>query len=236
MKGLEFLRNASLAANEVVKPAVARTTTAKARNPETADIRVYKDGSVYPSAALVTEFDLAYRNKETAGGQAFDVFKSTQYLNTQSWPAEDSVVFIAAVDRKLPKTDLFSGSKFDENGDPKQDVLTQGANTFGKELLEYVKEVYETEPNEDGYIDLVILRDIPFNTPDGIYFIPKTVSRGEKKGETTLERRDLITLYPLVPAAMANAATEPEPVEETQAPAVAGKGKAAAPAPVEAEA
>src|SRR5256885_1016617 len=100
MKGLEFLKKASLVANEIVKPAVARTTVAKNRNPETADIRIYKDGSVYPSAALVTEFDLPYRNKDVAGGQAFDVFKSSDYPNTEKWPEDERVLFIAAVDRK----------------------------------------------------------------------------------------------------------------------------------------
>lgn len=217
MKGLDFLKKASLVANEVVKPAVARTTTAKNRNPENADIRVYRDGSVYPSAALVTEFNLAYVGKDVAPkGQAFDVFESAKYINTQSW--EDKVLFIAAVDRSLPKTDLFSGSKYDENGEPTADVLTQGANTFGKELLTMLKDTYGIEIAEDAeqnYIDLVILRDIPFNTPDNIYYVPKVVSRGNNKGQSDLVRRENITLYPLVTVEAYNELNaQPEAIEE----------------------
>lgn len=203
MKGLDFLKKASLVANEIVKPAAARTTTAKNRNPETADIRLYKDGSVYPSAALVAEFNLAYLAKDaTEKANAFDVFKSSDYPNTMSWPAEETVVFIAAVDRKSPKTDLFSGSKYDEAGAPKSDVLTQGSNTFGEGLLVTLKEVYDIEPNEEGFIDLVIMRDTPFNTNNDIYYVPKVVSRGAEKGKSDLVTRTGLTLFPLVPAAM----------------------------------
>lgn len=214
MKGLEFLKKASLVSNEIVKPAVARTVTAKNRNPENADIRIYKDGSVYPSAALVAEFDLAYRRKEETGGQAFDVFKSADFPNTQSWTEEERVLFIAALDRNEAKTDLFSGSKFDEAGLPTADVFTQGSNTFGKGLLENIKEVYGEEPGEVGYIDLVILRDYPFTNPDGIYYIPKVVSRGDKKGESTIVRRENLTLYPLAPASVLSEPAGEEPSTE----------------------
>lgn len=225
LKGLEFLKKASLVANEVVKPAIARTVAAKNRNPEVADIRIYKDGSVFPSAALVNEFDLAYRAKDvTPRGQAFDVFSSAEFLNTKHWPAEETVLFITAVDKDQPKTDLFSGSKFDETGAPTADVLTQGAATYGKELLVSLKEVYEVEPNEEGFIDLVILRDMPFNTEDSIYYVPKVVSRGEKKGQSDLLRRENLTLYPLVPAAMMESDADANPeVAGTAQEALAAK-------------
>lgn len=204
MKGLGFLKKASLAANEVVKSAVARTTTAKARNPENADIRIYKNGAAYPSVALIGEFELAYVSKDVENkGNGFDVFKSTDYPNTQAWPADEKVVFIAAVPRKEGKTDLFASVGYDAEGNPVTDVAAQGAVTFGKELLEYLEEVYGFTPDEEtGYIDLVIMRDVPFKTDNGIYFVPKVVSRGEKKGEMTLLRRDDLTLFPLVPASM----------------------------------
>jgi hypothetical protein len=203
MKGLDFLKKASLVANEIVKPATARTVTAKNRNPENADIRIYKDGSVYPSAALVVKHILAYVAKDVEPkGTAFDVFKSSEFLNTKHWPADETVIFIAAVDRSQPKTDLFSSTKYDEAGAPTADVLTQGSNTFGKKLLVDLKEVYDVEPNEEGFIDLVIMGDTPFNTPDSIYYVPKLVSRGEKIGQSDLVRRENLTLFPLVPAAM----------------------------------
>jgi hypothetical protein len=218
MKGFEFLKKVSLASVEATKAAAARTSTAKARNPETADIRIFKDGSVYPSAALVQEFDLTYRAKDAAQrGQAFDVFKTTDCPHMANWAADEKAIFIAAVDRTEPKTDLFSSSKYDENGEPTADVLTQGANTFGKQLLADLKEVYGIEPGESGFIDLSIMREAPLTTDNGIYFIPKTVSRGENKGKSDLVRRENLTLYPLVPA---DAATE---AEETSAPATSKK-------------
>lgn len=224
MKGLEFLKNAKLAANETVKPATARTLTAKSRNPETADIRVYKDGSVYPSVALVAEFNLNYVPKDTEPkGTAFDVFKSTDYINTQSWPADQKVIFIAAVDRAEGKAELFGRTTYNAETHAPSDVLTQGAATFGKELLEYISEVYgetiaepvEGQPAPDNFIDLVIVRDSPFNTENGIYFIPKTVSRGVEKGKADMIRRENITLFPFVPLSWV---TAEEPTATVEAP------------------
>jgi len=213
MKGLDFLKKASLAANEVVKPATARTTTAKARTPETADIRVFKDGSVFPSVALIKEFDLQYRAKDVEPkGNGFDVFKSTDFPNTQHWPKDNRIIFIAAVDKAEGKLDLFGRTTYDETG-AASDVLTQGATTFGKVLLEHIKEVYGEEPNEHGFIDLVIARDNSFNTDNGKYYIPKVVSRGDSKGESTVVTRENLTLFPLIPVSWVNeeeVASEPE--------------------------
>lgn len=212
MKGLDFLKKVSLAANEVVKPATARTTVAKDRNPVLADIRIFKNGAAYPSAALVTEFGLNFTAKDAADkGNAFDIFKSADYPNTQAWPEENRVLFIASVPRtvKFGKTDLFSSTGYDETGAPSSDVLTQGAVTFGAKLLEYVKEVYNEEPTEETpYVDLVIVRDSPFNTNDGIYYVPKVISRGEEKGKNEVIRREGLTLLPLVPYSWTIESTE----------------------------
>jgi hypothetical protein len=221
MKGLEFLKKAAIVSIEATKSATARTTVAKNRNPENADIRIFKDGSVYPSAALVAEFDLGYRAKEDDGGKAFDIFKTADCPHMAEWDAGQKAIFITAVDRKLPKTDMFSGSKYDETGAPKADVLTQGSNTFGADVLPALKEVYDVEPNEEGFIDLVIMREAPLKTDNEIYYIPKVISRGDKKGQADLLRRENLTLFPLVPAAMLSTDevdTTPE-VEEAPAPA-----------------
>lgn len=226
MKGLEFLKKASIVSIEATKSATARTTTAKNRNPETADIRIYKDGSVYPSAALVAEFNLAYVGKDVEPkGSAFDVFKTTDCPHMASWGKDDKAIFITAVDRKLPKTDLFSGSKYQDDGSPKSDVLTQGSNTFGTDtLLPALKEVYGIEPNEEGFIDLVIMRDASLKTDNEIYYIPKVISRGADKGKADLLRRENLTLFPLVPVAMT------EEVEEAPTvPVPAAKAKVATP-------
>lgn len=223
MKGLAFLKKVSLAANEVVKPVLARTTAAKDRNPTDADIRIYKNGAAYPSAALVAEFNLSFTAKDAADkGNAFDVFKSKSFPNTAA--LDENFLFITAVPRTQPKTDLFSSTGYDKvTNEPLADVLTQGAVTFGLELLAYAKEVYDIEPTEETpYIDLLIVRDSPFTTNDGIYFIPKVISRGEKKGQADIVRRENLTLYTLVPAAWAKE-------EEVEATAEESAGTSVAP-------
>jgi len=232
MKGLDFLKNAKLASNEVVKPAVVRSSTAKPRNPENADLRVFKDGSVYPSAALVNEFNLGYQKKDAVEkGFGFDVFLSREYPNTQNWPKEHQVILIASIKKDAGKVDLFSSTGYDESGEPLSDVMTQGANTFGKTLLEWVKETYGEEPTEEkNYVDLVIARGNALATDTGIYYVPKRVSRGEEKGKVTIVTRENLTLFPLVPASwaedtsngeepvsMEDVTTKPEELQEADA-------------------
>ena len=217
MSGLAFLKNVSLQSNSVVKTPAARAKSVSDKNPTNADLRIFKNGAVYPSVALVGLFSLQYVAKNCEEkGNGFDVFKSTAFLNTKHWPAEHKVIFIASVPKSEPKVDLFGATVYDENDQPKSDVLTQGAVTAGVEILEMIKEVYGLEIKEgESFIDLVIMKDVPFNTDDNIYFIPKTVSRGEKKGQTTLIRREDLTLFPLVPASLVQGENTPAAEEET---------------------
>ena len=198
MKGLDFLKKASLVVQENVKETKTRIFTKSSRNPENADLRIYANGSVYPSKELVAEFKLQYQPKNAEHpGYAFDVISSADYGACKDFARP--VLMIAAVERTEPKTDLFSASVFDKEGNPMADVLTQGANTFGKQLLEKLKELENIELEEGTFVDLLIIREYPFNTPNNIYLLPKTVSRGEHKGELTYVRRENITLYALVP-------------------------------------
>ena len=216
MKGLEFLKSAKLVSNEVIKPAVARTSSAKAKIPETADLRIWKDGAIYPSAALVAEYDLQYRRADVEDkGNGFDVFKSSDFPNTEKWPAEQRIIFIAPVskDAKEGKVDLFASTRYNKEDGAPADVLTQGAATFGEQLLEWIKDTYNEIPNEEGFIDLIIARTNGFNTDNNKYYIPKIVSRGEKKGESSIVTRENITLFPLVPSSWANE----DSVEDAQA-------------------
>lgn len=210
---LDFLKNISLQSNAVVKSPIARTKSNVAKTPENADIRVFKNGAVYPSDKLVAACNLQYVGKDvTPKGNGFDVFSSKKFLNTQH--LAEAFLFIALVPKDAGKVDLFSSTTYDENGAPKSDVLTQGAVTFGQELLEMVKEVYGVELKEgQNFIDLKIMKDNPSNTDDGIYWVPKTVNRGPKKGDVTLERRENLTLYPLVPVSLLGEGEAP--VEET---------------------
>lgn len=202
MSIFSFLSNQSLAANTEVKPAkTSSVSRAVERNPTEADIRVFRSGAVYPSLALIAQDNLAYLPKDATGvANGYDVVNSKQFLNTQAW--EKAVLFIALVCKTSPKVDLFGRTTYDENGLP-SDVASQGATTFGKELLETLKDVYGYEiPEGENFVDLKIVTDFTFNTPDNIYYLPKPIAKGARKGEIDLIRRENLTLNLLMPLSM----------------------------------
>jgi hypothetical protein len=220
MSIFNFLSNQSLASNQV-KPAAAVTAARGAsKNPTEADIRVFRNGSVYPSLALILADELSYLPKGSDGlAFGYDVVNSKQFLNTQAW--EQAVLFIAKVDKTSPKVDLFGRTTYDADGTP-GDVAHQGAATYGKDLIETLKAVYGYEiPEGEAFVDLKIVTDFQFNTPDNIYFIPKPVARGERKGEIELVRRENLTLNVLMPLSMVQAETgavEAQNVEDDAIP------------------
>jgi hypothetical protein len=178
-------------------------------------IRVWKDGSVFPSKGLVERFDLEYAARDTetlqviTGGNGFDVFAST---DSQQFKSPDTpLVWISPVAKDKPKVDLFGSTGYNEDGAPTSSVLDQGANTFGKnELLPLLKATYGVAPNEEGFIDLVLLgqdeeeANIPFTLPDGkvLGYMPKRVSRGGSKGELTYAKRENPQVFALYPYAL----------------------------------
>lgn len=173
-----------------------------------ADLRIWKTGAVYPSQALVDLLNLEYTTRvaDVPQGNALDIFKSTDYTAVQT---PSPCIFVAAVPRSKPRTDLFSQVGYDEDQQPMSSVLEQGATTFGKAtLLPMLKEVYDVEPNEEGWIDLSIVgKGAGFNEPyinsngTQLYFIPKTVIRGEHEGTLTVVRREKLNVFVIVPAA-----------------------------------
>ncbi len=215
---LDFLNDITLN-EEVVEmkenkgPTKGRVATP--RNPTNgADIRLFKDGSIYPSQALKDEFDLEYRNKDEEGGKAFDCFEAH---NWRAYPKTlPNIVLIAAVSKDAPKTDIFGSTKFNEDGSPTSTVLEQGAATFGKKLIEMVAAVtgstHEMMFTGKNYIDLMIVRDRAIATESGIYLFPKTVSRGKDVGAMTYERRENAAPMPLM---VWNEPKEVEPTEQT---------------------
>lgn len=137
----------------------------KERNPEGMAIRVFKDGSVYPSSELVAQFDLEYKQAvlkdkvplplkegetevkysnrfEVEGnpGNGFDVIDTDKY---PSFKVGNRILIISPTSKASPKVDLFGSTTYEDNGTPKSDVLSQGAKTFGKdELIGMIEEVY----------------------------------------------------------------------------------------------
>lgn len=129
-------------------------------------IRVWKDGSIFPSQAAVDKFALEYRTavvkKEAiakkdsdpegeqkfrnvydypeGAGNGFDV------INSKVWPGfqgDGAMLFVAAVSKTEGKVDLFSQVAYDNDGNPKVSVMDQGSATFGsKSLIPMLEDVY----------------------------------------------------------------------------------------------
>jgi hypothetical protein len=130
-----------------------------------------------------------------------------------------NLLLVAVTPKSAPKVELFANVKYLEDGKPASSVLTQGASTYGKAvLLPLVKELYNAEPNEEGYIDLEVASsfDQSSKVPNGVFILPKNVSRGQEKGKASYEMRSCSGIFPLVPAAvMAAETTAPAPIQET---------------------
>lgn len=237
---LSFLKNITLASNEEVKPSFA-VKSAKApvdRLPSGLAIRLFKNGAIYPSAELVERFNLEYTGKDSEiQNFGLDILSSKVFPNTVSLP--EAFIIVAVVPKNLPKIDVFGSTKFVSEeevtadpslilGAPKSSVLEQGSSTFGKEvLLPMLTEVYGYSFDEDQkFVDLVVYTDSPLVTDDGNYFIPKPITRGEKKGQLDVVVRKDIAMFPLVLAtSLSEDLTEEktedkEPVKAPEAPKV----------------
>lgn len=224
-----FLSTA-VAVEQVVTPKKAGGGPRKEWNPPTADIRIWKDGSVFPSAALVAKYMLDFTKrvldeatgkwKDVPGGNGFDIF------STENYPAIQNAKFvaIAAAPRSAGRIDLFGSCSYYTSkdltegtipegsavGDPIVSVMDQGSNTFGKGMLVMLNSLYGVTLNEEGFIDLEIKGqpdtngvEQPFRNPNNspIYLIPKQVSKGDKAGELTYVRRENAEIFALIPVA-----------------------------------
>ena len=162
-------------------------------------IRVWSNGNVFPSQKLVDELFLEYGVTPLVPGSTsngLDVFAFSKMPNAPQ-VAQDCIM-ISAVAKSAPKVDLFGSCKYDEAGQPKSSVLTQGGGTFGEEFIALIKEVYDIEIPKGTYLDLEVKLNIsPKVSP--IVYLPKIVDRGPKKGQPDVARRENITIYPLVP-------------------------------------
>ena len=192
----DFLKNVELNVPET-KVASIRSTASK--NPKGMCIRVFATGKIYPSQQLSEELFLEYQAKDTEIiGNGLDIFKSID------WPmfpinAPEQFIFVAPVPKNSPKVDLFGQVGYDESGNPKNSVLEQGGGSFGAQLLEMLEQVYGIVIEKGKYVDLEVKTDITVTSPNGIYYVPKTVTRGDKKGELSVVRRENILVMPLVP-------------------------------------
>lgn len=181
-----------------------RTGTSK--NPVAADLRIFKNGSVFPSATLTADHQLEYRNRDAENqGNGFDIIDSRQFPNTQGTPVP--FVMIAPVSKKAGKVDLFNACTYNKDNTPNASVLTQGASSFGGELWNMLIDVYHLNAEtytKQGYID-VNLEEVASiseglkKATNDIYYLPKQITRGEQAGQVRMVRRENLSIYVLSP-------------------------------------
>lgn len=162
---LDFL-DQDFVLNEVVSEQKVRVAQ-KDRNPEETfmGIRLWSNGSIYPSQALVTSLSLEYTKAKPVVTQkmekdgvtpaldlekkpimirTFDVSESMScgldVIDTKAWGDQypqdkPRMICVGVTNKKEAKVDLFKQVGFSEDGTPLNSVLEQGADTFGKKEL-----------------------------------------------------------------------------------------------------
>ena len=188
---LSFLKDVKVKPHET--KTVAPVTVSK--NPTEADMRVYANGSIYPRDAFVIKHNLEYTSKEGVSN-GLDVFSSEDWAGVD---LEKPLLFCAVVPKNLPKVSLWSKCTYDEKGEPKSSVMTQGANSFIKaEFMVLLTNAYGVDWSVTKYVDIKVAEEHKLVSPNGIVAVPKLVSRGVSKGELTAVIRKDIDVMPLV--------------------------------------
>lgn len=174
MSLLNFLKTSTV---EEAKPGPGGSGGRKQWNPAPTivAIRVWKDGSVFPSKAAVEKFNLEYpkakitrepiklKEGETEQkyrnvyeypegvGNGFDVIDSRLW---NQFKGEGAMLFIAPVSKDAGKVDLFQGTNYEADGTPKTSVMDQGTVTFGEQvLIQAIEEVYGIRFNRNARKD-----------------------------------------------------------------------------------
>lgn len=181
MKQFDFLRTIKILEETPGPKATVKT-------PDVFGLRIFTNGKVYPSKELVEKFSMAYDAENSNG---MDIFLSTEW--SQYPEGTPPVLLVAFVPRTEGKITLFGSLP---KGSKPVNILSHGPKS--PELLELIRTTYKLT-DEELYIDVVVDATVPLTTSNNIYFIPKVVQRGEKKGEKTYVRRENITIYPLLP-------------------------------------
>jgi hypothetical protein len=202
---LSFLSNVEVQAPE--KKERKGRTSINTVPAEGADIRVFGNGKMYPSQAFADKHALEFVPKETVEVEGKDpktvvVGNGLDIFSSSSWGMiniEQEVIFLAVVPKSAPKVDVWNSTKYDEDGNPKASVFTQGVNTFAKtRLVPMLATSYGVDWDKVDYVDLQVVETQPIVSPTGVYAIPKIVSTGERKGEADYVRRENINVCPVI--------------------------------------
>lgn len=161
--GLDFLNN--LSAEEVVAPQPKVVKKDRTPAEDFMGIRLHKDGSVYPSKALVEKYNLEYqkpiitqvprvkdgqpvlddnqqpildqiKNFDNDNSNGFDIVDSSKWMQVkESWGTNPRLILAGVTFKRAGKVDLFASCRYDETGKPIGSVLEQGSSTYGKAEL-----------------------------------------------------------------------------------------------------
>lgn len=202
---LSFLTDVKL---EAVKKAAPKGRTVIPKLPETADLRLFANGRVYPSKTFAERAGLEFMPKEitevegntiaTIVGNGLEIFSSKDWGMIKGQLSQE-LIFCAPVPKALPKVDMWASTKYNEDNKPKASVFTQGVNTFAKErLVPMVADIYGVNWEETEYVDFKVVEDSVMVSPNNLYHLPKIVSTGKDKGKSDYIRRENLTVCPLV--------------------------------------
>jgi len=212
---LSFLKNVEV--KDVAVKAKAQRITLEKTPIEGADFRVYKNGRIFTQPTTANKYTLEFgpktsivvpgkessedTTKEITSGNGLDIFSSK---NWQMIAVEKELLFVGIIAREgNPKIDVYGSTTYDENGDNKRSIDNNTVSSFGKDVLvPYLEEIYGIDWDQTEFVDLKIEEDyqILANEVNGdrVYSIPKTVSRGDNKGELTYVTRKNALVFPLV--------------------------------------
>ena len=190
-----------------VQPSMGRQTSKAEPNPTDSDLRLFKDGSLYPSLPLTKEFDLEYQDDATAIREnGFDL------INSDDWgmmpKGTPQFLAIATVPKEAAPKPMLFGKSRKVDGKSVHSVNDQGSMASGKTLIEYIeateaKAAMEVAFEAQGFIDLDIIREHPIASANGIYNFPRLVKKGDNAGNLTSIRRENSQIYPLIVVPMA---------------------------------
>ncbi len=170
-----------------------------------AHLRLFADGSLYPSKELVELHNLEFQPQGSALPEnGYDVFTSAEWAQYGN-AAPNAVPFVclALVSKHEPRVNLFSQTKYNADTTPKSSVLTQ-KTTAGEDLIAALNAVYLDKPEESifgtkPYVDIVIGLTNPLTkSTTGVYHIPKMIVKGKDAGKATYVRRENIQIFPIM--------------------------------------
>ena len=215
MMDLSFLKNVEV--KEVAVKAKADRVKLDKFPIEGASFRVYKNGRIFTAPVVAGKYALEFsakeevvipgkdsdgdKIKEVATGNGLDIFSSE---NWQMIATPSPMLFVAVVPRDgNPKIDIYGSTTYEDDGTAKRSIESNTVSTFAKEyLIPQLETLYGINFEEVDFVDLIMNTEYAIEAPktkngDRMYSIPKTVSRGDNKGDLVFLTRKNISVFPL---------------------------------------